>query len=119
MLNLIVNAAHTMGQRKARPGTGQQGHHQGLHAMDGESVELRIGDNGTGIPPAIQARIYEPFFTTKPIGRGTGQGLAIVQTIITQRHRSTIRFETEPGRGTTFIVRLPLTNTDIPASSCP
>ncbi len=61
-----------------------------------------------GDPP----RIFEPFFTTKGVGKGTGQGLAIARSVIVDKHRGTITFETEPGKGTTFIVRLPLTRPD-------
>src|SRR5207302_5332942 len=75
---------------------------------DGDRVELRITDTGTGIPAAIRARIFDPFFTTKPVGRGSGQGLAICHSVIVDRHGGTVAFETEMGVGTTFIVRLPL-----------
>ena len=61
---------------------------------------------GGGIPPEIGSRIFEPFFTTKEIGRGTGQGLAIAHSTIVDKHKGTIHFETELGKGTTFILRL-------------
>ena len=51
--------------------------------------------------------MFDPFFTTKPVGKGTGQGLAIAQSIVVQKHGGSIRFESEPGRGTTFIIQLP------------
>jgi signal transduction histidine kinase len=71
-------------------------------------VELRISDTGAGIPEAIRGRIFDPFFTTKKVGKGTGQGLAIVHDVITDKHQGTISFESEVGAGTTFIIRLPI-----------
>jgi len=107
ILNLIVNAAHAIGDQ-LRGETKEKGLISIRTRRDGDWVEIRISDTGTGIPKEIQTRIYDPFFTTKPVGRGTGQGLAIVHSVITERHRGTIRFETRPGQGTTFIIRLPL-----------
>ena len=75
---------------------------------DGDWVEIRVADTGTGIPEAIRARIFDPFFTTKEVGRGTGQGLAIAHSVVTEKHGGTIRFDTRPGEGTTFVVRLPI-----------
>ena len=76
--------------------------------IDGEWMEIRIADTGGGIPAAIQHRIFEPFFTTKKIGKGTGQGLALARNVVVDKHQGKLRFETEPGVGTTFIVQLPL-----------
>ncbi len=73
-----------------------------------ESVEVRVKDNGAGIPEQYRDRIFDPFFTTKEVGRGTGQGLMIAHQIIVEKHDGSIRFETEEGHGTTFIVTLPL-----------
>jgi signal transduction histidine kinase len=70
---------------------------------------IRIQDSGTGIPPEIQGRIFDPFFTTKRVGRGTGQGLAISHSVIVDKHHGRLHYETEVGKGTTFIVELPLT----------
>jgi signal transduction histidine kinase len=69
---------------------------------------VRVNDTGTGIPEAIRPRIFEPFFTTKPVGKGTGQGLSIVYGNVVKKHGGTVRFESEVGKGTTFILRLPL-----------
>jgi PAS domain S-box-containing protein len=107
ILNLVVNAAHAIGD-KLRGSTTEKGQIGVQTRHDGDWVEIRIRDTGTGIPQEIQGRVYDPFFTTKPVGRGTGQGLAIVHSVITERHRGTIRFETQPGQGTTFIIRLPV-----------
>lgn len=107
ILNLIVNAAHAIGD-KLHGSPAEKGEIGIQTRHDGDWVEIRIRDTGGGIPKEIQPRIYDPFFTTKPVGRGTGQGLAIVHAVITERHRGTIRFETQPGEGTTFILRLPI-----------
>ena len=73
----------------------------------GDAVEIRIRDNGTGIPPEIRDRLFQPFFTTKPTGEGTGLGLSISYDIITQQHGGTITVESEPGAYTEFTIRLP------------
>ena len=64
-------------------------------------------DNGTGIPPEIRDKLFQPFFTTKPTGEGTGLGLSISYDIVTQQHGGTITVESEPGAFTEFTVRLP------------
>jgi signal transduction histidine kinase len=71
-------------------------------------VEIRVEDTGTGIPEAIRHRVFDPFFTTKPVGKGTGQGLAIARSVIVDKHGGTLDFESEVGRGTAFIIHLPL-----------
>jgi len=70
---------------------------------------VRIRDTGTGIPEEIRSRVFDPFFTTKPVGKGTGQGLAIAHAVIVKKHGGELTFETELGEGTTFLIRLPLT----------
>ena len=110
VLNLVINAAHAIQARQIlEPG------HQGRIVLStrqcGDWVEIRVGDNGGGIPEEIQLRIFDPFFTTKEVGKGTGQGLAIVNDIIVKKHNGAATFVTEPGQGTTFILRLPMTNT--------
>ena len=69
---------------------------------------IEIGDNGVGISKMMQKRIYDPFFTTKEVGKGTGQGLAIVHNIVVEKHGGSIELESEVGVGTTFMVRLPI-----------
>ncbi|MDP9054029.1 MAG: response regulator [Acidobacteriota bacterium] len=73
----------------------------------GESVEVRVMDNGPGIPPALLGKIFNPFFTTKPAGAGTGLGLSLSHDIVVRGHHGTIRAESEPGMGAEFIVTLP------------
>lgn len=111
ILNLIVNAAHAIGD--VVRGTGQKGLITISTRHVGEWVEIRVADTGTGIPENIRHRIFDPFFTTKEVGRGTGQGLAIARSVVVDKHRGTIAFDSQVGKGTTFIVRLPLCGTEI------
>ena len=106
VLNLIVNAAHAIGDVVK---SGAKGNITIRTRRDGDEVELRIGDTGSGIPESVQSRIFEPFFTTKPVGKGTGQGLSFVYSTIVKKHGGSVRFETEPDKGTTFVLRLPST----------
>jgi len=78
-------------------------------------IEIRVADTGVGIPPEIQHRVYEPFFTTKTLGHGTGLGLAGVYGAV-QTHGGTISFDSEPGQGTSFRIVLPLTDADAATS---
>jgi signal transduction histidine kinase len=73
----------------------------------GEAVEIRIRDNGMGIPPELTEKIFHPFFTTKPTGEGTGLGLSLTHEIIVGQHGGTLKMETEPGAYTEFIITLP------------
>ena len=73
----------------------------------GDAVEITVRDNGTGIPPEIRDKLFQPFFTTKPTGEGTGLGLSISYDIVTQQHGGTITVESEPGAFTEFTIRLP------------
>lgn len=106
MLNLIVNAAHAIADVAKTSGT--KGSIHICTRMAGPSVEIRVKDTGCGIPHTIRNKIFDPFFTTKPIGRGTGQGLAIAHSVIVQKHHGAIEVESEPGQGTTFVIQLPL-----------
>jgi PAS domain S-box-containing protein len=107
VLNLLVNAAHTIGDVcQQNPGT--KGKITITTRAEGEHAVIRISDTGRGIPPHIRSKIFDPFFTTKPVGKGTGQGLAIAYSVIVEKHGGTIGFESEMGRGTTFIIRLPM-----------
>jgi two-component system, NtrC family, sensor kinase len=102
-LNLIVNAAHAMEDKQA--GRGQLGIRTSL---DGDHAMIAISDTGSGIPEANRERIFDAFFTTKEVGRGTGQGLAISRSIVVDRHGGTLTFDSKVGVGTTFYVRIPI-----------
>jgi signal transduction histidine kinase len=106
ILNLIVNAAHAIAD--ATKDSGVKGEIHISTSMGGPSVEIRVSDTGCGIPEAIRSKVFDPFFTTKPVGKGTGQGLAIAHSVIVQKHGGSIQLESEPGRGTTFVIQLPL-----------
>jgi PAS domain S-box-containing protein len=106
ILNLIVNAAHAIAD-VAQKGGPAMGKIKVQTLNSPEWAEVRIQDTGTGIPEKVRNRIFDPFFTTKAIGKGTGQGLAIAHSVIVDKHGGSIHFETEEGKGTTFIVRLP------------
>ena len=108
VLNLIVNAAHAIAD-VTKDGTDGKGVISIRTRVVGEYAEVSVSDTGTGIPEAIRARVFEPFFTTKPVGKGTGQGLAMAYAVINERHNGKIWLESEVGKGTTFIVHLPLT----------
>jgi signal transduction histidine kinase len=73
----------------------------------GNEVEIKVRDNGTGIPPEIRDKLFQPFFTTKPTGEGTGLGLSISYDIVTQQHGGTITVDSQVGEFTEFTVRLP------------
>lgn len=68
---------------------------------------VSVADNGTGVPNEIRDKIFDPFFTTHEVGEGTGQGLSICQRIVVENHDGTIEFQTELGKGTTFVITLP------------
>ena len=108
-LNLIINAAHAIAD-KQRQGADDKGLIAIRTRSEGEWVEIRVSDTGTGISEQFRAKVFDPFFTTKEVGRGTGQGLAIARSVVVDKHGGTLTFETETGRGATFIVRLPVTS---------
>jgi PAS domain S-box-containing protein len=107
ILNLIINATHAIGDANRKGGL-EKGKIKVQTLNCPGWAEIRIQDSGSGIPVQIRNRIFDPFFTTKEIGKGTGQGLAIARSVVVDKHGGSIHFETEEGKGTTFIVRLPL-----------
>lgn len=113
ILNIVVNAAHAIADVVGF-NTGKKGTISVSTRLDGNWVEIRIRDTGTGIPLHAQPHVFEQFYTTKQIGKGTGQGLALARAVIVDQHAGTLTFETQPGTGTTFIIRLPLQQTTPP-----
>lgn len=112
ILNMVVNSAHSIAEAIKNDKSRFLPSGKGMIILstrrDGEHAEIRISDTGAGIPDHVRPKIFEPFFTTKPVGQGTGQGLTISRNIIVEKHRGSIDFESETGRGTTFIIRLPI-----------
>jgi two-component system, NtrC family, sensor kinase len=106
ILNLVVNAAHAIEDRLA--GSGGKGTITIRTCRTETHAEVHVVDTGCGIPEAIRPRIFDPFFTTKQVGRGTGQGLAIVRVEVMERLGGELTFTSEVGIGTTFVIRLPL-----------
>ena len=115
ILNLIVNAAHAISDVVA--GTDTLGCLTIRTRHGGDWVEISIADTGTGIPENVRDKLFDPFFTTKEVGKGTGQGLAIARSVVVNKHGGSLRFETEVGRGTTFIVRLPVQQAALPTDA--
>jgi signal transduction histidine kinase len=105
VLNLLLNAAHAIGDLVE--GTSNKGRITVRTRAMGDYVEISISDTGPGIPESVRARIFEPFVTTKEVGRGTGQGLALSRGLVVEKLKGSLHFETETGKGTTFFIRLP------------
>lgn len=108
ILNILVNAVHAIAEKLADNPDAEKGTITIRTKQLDRRIEIRISDTGNGIPEKVQSRIFEPFYTTKKFGKGTGQGLAISHNVIVKKHGGSIDFETELGKGTHFIIRLPL-----------
>jgi signal transduction histidine kinase/HAMP domain-containing protein len=107
LLNLISNGFYAANKRKE---AGNGGFEPSLTAITknlGNMVEIRIRDNGTGIPTDVREKMFNPFFTTKPAGEGTGLGLSLSHDIVVKQHGGKIEVDTEPGQFTEFIITLP------------
>jgi signal transduction histidine kinase len=112
-LNLIVNAAHAIEDAGRNFETGAIE----IHTVQADDcVVIRISDNGCGIPPENLAKLYEPFFTTKEVGRGTGQGLAIARSIVVGKHGGELSVGSSVGSGTEFTLRLPIRGCEEPTA---
>jgi signal transduction histidine kinase len=107
-LNLFSNGFYAASKRARETGDATFTPTLNIRTRDlGDAVEIRIRDNGIGIPPEVRDKLFQPFFTTKPTGEGTGLGLSISYDIVTQQHGGSIEVESEVGAFTEFIVRLP------------
>ena len=105
-MNIIVNAAQAISE-KINIEAGEKGLITITTGYSDQEVEIRIEDDGPGVDPKIGNNIFDPFFTTKAPGKGTGQGLAISHSIVVNKHGGSISYESKPGQGTVFIIRLP------------
>jgi two-component system, NtrC family, sensor kinase len=110
-LNLIVNASHAITESGKEADTGRI---TITTAADGAEVSICVADNGCGIPAENLEKVFDPFFTTKPVGRGTGQGLAIARSIIVEKHGGRVDVHSTVGSGTSITVRLPASGRDCP-----
>ena len=112
LLNLISNGFYAATKRQGQEsGNGFEPTITAVTKSLGDRVEIRIRDNGTGIPPEVREKMFNPFFTTKPAGEGTGLGLSISHDIIVKQHSGIIEVDTEPGAFTEFRIILPRTAT--------
>ncbi|MCK6561446.1 ATP-binding protein [bacterium] len=105
-LNLINNACYAAHQKKKASADGFSPTLSVATKSAADKIEIRIRDNGNGIPKDIREKIFNPFFTTKPTGQGTGLGLSISHDLIVQQHRGEIKVETEEGKFTEFVISL-------------
>jgi signal transduction histidine kinase len=107
-LNLIVNAAHAIEE------TGkEQGEITIRTYVDGSYAVVEVSDDGCGIPTEIKERIFDPFFTTKEVGKGSGQGLAIVHSVVVEKHGGMMQVDSDNGKGSTFRIMLPLDSNQV------
>ena len=118
LLNLISNGFHAAMARKAElNGAAFEPTISASTQNLGDWVEIRIRDNGTGIPPGVKERMFDPFFTTKPAGEGTGLGLSLSHDVVVKQHAGAIEVETQPGAFTEFRIVLPRTAASIGAGA--
>ena len=107
LLNLLSNAFDAVHEKATKSDGGYRPEVRvTTHKVDGQ-VEIRVCDNGPGIPAVIQEKIFEPFFTTKPTGTGIGLGLSLAYDIVTQGHGGRLTVESKAGEGATFVITLP------------
>jgi len=107
LLNLITNGFYAANKRSREGGSAYRPTLKVTTRQFSETVEIRVRDNGIGIPPEHRDKVFQPFFTTKPTGEGTGLGLSISYEIVTRQHGGTITVDSEVGEFTEFTVRLP------------
>ncbi len=108
ILNLLTNAFYAVNERKKEGISGFEPTVSISTIILGEKIEIRVSDNGNGIPQKVIDKIFQPFFTTKPTGQGTGLGLSLSYDIVTKGHGGKLKVETKKGEGTTFIIQLPV-----------
>ena len=112
ILNLLTNAFYVVDEKKPPPQPPEGGVYDPTVSIStkkmGDKVEIKVSDNRNGIPPKVLDKIFQPFFTTKPTGQGTGLGLSLSYDIITKGHGGELKVETKESEGTTFIIALPV-----------
>jgi signal transduction histidine kinase len=110
ILNLLTNAFYAIKEKQIELGAGFNPTISLKTKKLKESIVIEVSDNGKGIPEAIKNKIFQPFFTSKPTGEGTGLGLSMSYDIVTKGHGGTLKVSTEKNKGTTFIIELPNSN---------
>jgi PAS domain S-box-containing protein len=105
VVNLVVNAAHAIRERGDRAAAGSI--EIRVRSAPGDGTAIEVADDGAGIAPSLQPHLFEPFFTTRPAGAGTGQGLALVRQIVEEHHRGRVTFSSTAGEGSVFTITLP------------
>lgn len=110
ILNILVNAGQAIADQVGD--SGKKGEIRVTTQAKDNMMEIKISDTGSGMSEEVKKKIFDPFFTTREVGSGTGQGLAIVHDIITNKHHGHITVESSPGQGTTFLIKLPLQSQD-------
>jgi signal transduction histidine kinase len=108
VLNLINNAFYAVSERKKLNEPGYEPTVSVSTIKDGDSIKIKVSDNGTGIPQKVLDKIFQPFFTTKPTGQGTGLGLSLSYDIVTKGHGGELKVETKEGEGSIFTILLPM-----------
>jgi signal transduction histidine kinase len=120
ILNLINNSFYAVSEKKKKAPPPPEGgivyepivtittRRHGSLSGDGGTIEIKVADNGIGIPKKALDKIFQPFFTTKPTGQGTGLGLSLSYDIVTQGHDGEIKVETKEGEGSAFTISLPM-----------
>jgi signal transduction histidine kinase len=106
-LNLINNAFYAVNEKKKTVNNGYEPTVTVKTKKANDSIQISVADNGNGIPPQLIDKIFQPFFTTKPTGQGTGLGLSLAYDII-KAHRGELKVETTEGQGSEFIIQLPI-----------
>ncbi|MDZ7617594.1 MAG: ATP-binding protein [Patescibacteria group bacterium] len=106
ILNMVINAAHAIQEKVGE--SGEKGTITIRTRRNEDAVDILIEDTGAGIPEHLRQKVFDLFFTTKPVGKGTGQGLTLAQSIVVERHGGKIECQSQEGEGTIFTIRLPL-----------
>jgi signal transduction histidine kinase len=109
LLNLFNNAFYAVNEKKKLMANSYQPMAEVKTRRINDKVEIIVSDNGNGIPQNIIDKIFQPFFTTKPTGQGTGLGLSLAYDIITKEHNGTIKVESKESEGSLFVIQLPNT----------
>jgi signal transduction histidine kinase len=107
ILNLINNAFYTVSEKKKENDNGYEPTVTVTTLKENGRIEIKVKDNGNGIPQKVLDKIFQPFFTTKPTGQGTGLGLSLAYDIITKGHNGELKVETKEGEGSEFVIELP------------